>query len=263
MVTPSGDLVILAVQRQGEDLGPRESVLAEGDTLLLQGSWAALDERLDDPKLLVVDSPESVRRQAVPLGAGAKRAIAILAAMVILLATGAVPAAVAGLLAACALIVLRVLTVEQAQRGISWTTVVLVGGMISLSTAMVATGAAETLADRLVDVVGDAGPHALLLGLFILTAALGQLISNMATALIVIPIAISAAADMDVSAKPVLMAVTVSAAASFLTPVATPANLMVMGPGGYRFGDYWKLGLPMLVLFGVAAVLLVPVFWSF
>ena len=161
------------------------------------------------------------------------------------------------------MILLGVLTVEQAQRGISWTTVVLVGGMISLSTAMVSSGAAALLADRLVDVVGDAGPRALLLGLFVLTAVLGQLISNMATALIVIPIALSAAAEMDVSAKPVLMAVTVSAAASFLTPVATPANLMVMGPGGYRFGDYWKLGLPMLVLFGVVAVLLVPVFWAF
>ncbi len=85
---------------------------------------------------------------------------------------------------------LGVLTVEQAQRGISWTTVVLVGGMISLSTAMVSSGAAEQLADRLVDVVGDAGPYALLLGLFVLTAVLGQLISNMATALIVIPIAL-------------------------------------------------------------------------
>ena len=212
--------------------------------------------------MLVVDPPELVRR-AVPLGAGAKSALAVLAVMVVLLATGAVPAAVAGLLAACAMILLRVLTVEQAQRGISWTTVVLVGGMISLSTAMVASGAAEQLADRLVDIVGDAGPHALLLGLFLLTATLGQLISNMATALIVIPVALSAAAEMDVSAKPVLMAVTVSAAAAFLTPVATPANLMVMGPGGYRFGDYWKLGLPMLVLFGVVAVLLVPVFWSF
>ena len=131
-----------------------------------------------------------------------------------------------------------------------------------LSTAMVETGAAGQLADRLVDVVGDAGPHALLLGLFLLTAVLGQLISNMATALIVIPIALSAAADMDVSAKPVLMAVAVSAAAAFLTPVATPANLMVLGPGGYRFGDYWKLGLPLLALFGVVAVLLVPVIWS-
>src|SRR3954453_22986174 len=128
---------------------------------------------------------------------------------------------------------------------------------------MTESGAADKLAKGLVDVVGDAGPHVLLIGLFLLPAILGQLISNMATALIVIPIAITAAADMDVSAKPVLMAVTVSAAASFLTPVATPANLMVMGPGGYRFSDYWKLGLPLLLLFGVVAVLLVPAIWSF
>jgi di/tricarboxylate transporter len=99
-----------------------------------------------------------------------------------------------------------VLTVDQAYRGIAWTTVILVGGMIPLSTAMVATGAAEKLAERLIDVVGDAGPHALLLGLVLLTLALGQLISNMATALIVIPIAVSAAAELDVSAEPILWA---------------------------------------------------------
>jgi di/tricarboxylate transporter len=260
MVTESGDLVVLAVQRRGEELAG-ESELAEGDTLLLRGTWGALDRHLDDPDVLVVDEPELVRRQAVPLGRGWKRAIGVLAGMVILLATGAVPPAAAGLLAAVAMVLLGVLSVEQAYRGISWTTVVLVGGMISLSTAMTETGAAEKLADGLVRVVGDAGPHALLLGLFLLTAVLGQLISNMATALIVIPVALSAGSDMDVSAKPVLMAVAVSAAASFLTPVATPANLMVMGPGGYRFGDYWKLGLPLLVLFGIVAVLLVPVVW--
>jgi di/tricarboxylate transporter len=81
--------------------------------------------------------------------------------------------------------------------------------------------------------------------------------------LIVIPIALSAAAEMAVSPKPVLMTVTVAAAASFLTPVATPANLMVMGPGGYRFGDYAKLGLPLLLLYFLVATLLVPVFWQF
>ena len=238
-------------------------MLAAGDTLLLRGTWAALDENLDDPAVLVVDSPGLVRRQAVPLGPGAKRALVVLAAMVVVLAAGLLPAAVAGLLAAGAIVLLRVLTVDDCYRAISWTTVILVGGMIPLSTAMTQTGAAGKLADRLVSIVGDAGPHALLLGLFVLTVVLGQLISNMATALIVIPIAISAAGDMDVSAKPVLMCVTVAAAASFLTPVATPANLMVMGPGGYRFGDYWKLGLPLIVLFGAVAVLLVPVFWSF
>jgi di/tricarboxylate transporter len=263
MVTESGDLVVLAVQRNGEDVGPEDTTLAIGDTLLLQGTWDALDRNLVDPGVLVVDAPEHIRRQAVPLGPGAKRAIGVLAGMVVLLSTGLVPAAVAGLLAGCAMVLLRVLTVEQAYRGISWTTVVLVGGMISLSTSMVETGTAETLADGLVRIVGDAGPYVLLLGLFLLTATLGQLISNMATALIVIPIAISAVADMNVSAQPVLMAVAVSAVASFLTPVATPANLMVMEPGGYRFGDYWKLGLPLLVLFGAVAVLLVPNFWPF
>src|SRR4029077_6404029 len=102
----------------------------------------------------------------------------------------------------CAMVLLGVVTVEQAYRGISWTTVVLVGGMISLSTAMTETGAAKQLADTLVRVVGDSGGYALLAGIFVLTAVLGQLISNMATALIVIPVALSAASDMDVSAKP-------------------------------------------------------------
>ena len=153
--------------------------------------------------------------------------------------------------------------IEQAYRGISWTTVILIGGMLPLATAMTISGAAAKLADGLVDIVGDAGPRVLLLGLFVLTAVLGQLISNTPTALLVIPVSLSAASDLDVSAKPVLMCVGVAAAASFLAPVATPANLMVMGPGGYRFGDYWKLGLPLLVLFGLVAVLLVPVFWSF
>jgi di/tricarboxylate transporter len=92
---------------------------------------------------------------------------------------------------------------------------------------------------------------------------LGQLISNMATALIVLPIALETAKDLDVSARPVLMCITVAAAAALMTPVATPANLMVMEPGGYRFSGYWKLGLPLLALYGVVAVGLVPVFWRF
>ena len=199
----------------------------------------------------------------IAAGPGARRALLVLAAMVVLLATGALPPAVAGLLAAGALVVTGVLSIEQAYRGIGWTTVILVAGMIPLATAMTSTGAAQAPADGLVDVVGDAGPRALLLGLVLLVFVLGQLISNMATALIVIPIAVSAAAELDVSPKPLLVGVAVAAAAAFLTPVATPANLMVMGPGGYRFGDYWKLGLPLLALFGVVAVLLVPVFWSF
>lgn len=264
MVTESGDLVVLAVQRQGHDLGPRASRLAPGDVLLLQGTWERLGHHIDGGRDVVpVDSPEVVRRQALAMGPRSTVAVTILVAMVVLLATGVVAPVTAGLLAAGSMVLTRVLTVEQAYRGVSWTTVVLVASMIPLSTAMRETGAAAQIADRLVDVVGDAGPYALLLGLFVLTAVLGQLISNMATVLVVLPVALSAATELDVSARPVLMTVTVAAAAALMTPVATPANLMVMGPGDYRFTDYWKLGLPLLVLYGVVAVLWVPVIWRF
>jgi di/tricarboxylate transporter len=263
MVTPSGDLIVLAIQRRGENEGPNETVLAVGDTLLLQGTWKALDKHLADPDVLVVDSPDLVRRQAVPMGAGAKQAIAVLVVMVLLLATGAVPAVIAGLVAACAMVLLRALTVEQAYRAINWTTVILVGAMTPLSTAMSKTGAADRMAEVLVGVVGNAGPYALLAGLFALTAILGQLISNTATALIIIPIAVAAAGETGISPRPVLMSVAVAAAAAFLTPVATPVNLIVMGPGGYKFGDYWKLGLPLLMWFFFVSVFFVPLFWSF
>ena len=264
MVTDSGDLVILAVQRKGEDIGPEPVKLAVGDTLLVQGQWIDLDRHVpSDPAVLVVDEPQRVRRQAVPLGPGSKAAVAIVAGMVAALATGVVPAVVAGLTAAGAMILFRVIDVDQAYRGISWTTIVLVGAMMPLSTAMTKTGAADRIATGLVDLIGDRGPYALLFGLFVLTAVMGQLISNMATALIVIPIGVSAAVELGVSPRPVLMSITVAAAAALLTPVATPANLMVMGPGGYRFGDYWKLGLPLLCLYLAVSVGLVPLIWSF
>ncbi len=260
MITPSGDLVVLAVQRRGEDLPPHEPVAA-GDTLLLQGTWKALDTHLADPDVVVVDSPEMVRRQAVSLGAGSTVAIVVLLGMVAALATGALPPVIAGLLAACALVLLGVVTVEQAYRSINWTTVILVGAMTPLSTAMTQTGAAQLLADRLIGVVGAAGPYALLAGLFLLTAVLGQLISNMATALIIIPIAVAAARELGISPRAVLMSVNIAAAAAFLTPVATPVNLMVMAPAGYQFGDYWKLGSLCMAWFFLVAVFLVPVFW--
>ena len=263
MVTDSGDLIILAVQRRGEDQGPNETTVAVGDSLLLQGTWKALDEHLGDPDVLVVDSPELVRRQAVPMGAGAKQSIVILLGMVVLLATGAVPSVIAGLLAACLMVLVRVLTVDQAYRAINWTTVILVGAMLPLSTAMVKSGAAAKLADGLVQMTQDAGPYALVAGLFLLTAILGQLISNTATAILVFPIAVAAAKEMGISPQGVLMSVNVAAAAALLTPVATPTNLMVMGPGGYKFGDYAKLGFPLLVWFFIVATFIVPIFWRF
>jgi len=183
--------------------------------------------------------------------------------MVILLATGIVPPAVAGMLAACAVVVLGLISVDGAYRAINWTTVLLVGAMMPLSAAMTQSGAAARLAEQLVAAVGDAGPYALVAGLFGLTAVLGQLISNTATALIVIPIAAAAAGELGLSVRSVLMSIAVAQAAAFLTPIATPVNLIVMGPGAYRFGDYWKLGLVVMVWYFAVATFLVPVIWPF
>jgi di/tricarboxylate transporter len=263
MITESGDLVVLAVQRAGETIDGHEIVLEPGDTLLVQGRWDKLDVNLAEPGILVVDEPDQLRRQAAPLGARSWIALGVLAGMVVLLATGVVPAAVAGLLAAAAMVLSRVVTVERAHRSISWTTLLLVGGMIPMSTAITKTGAATMIADGLVSAVGAAGPLVVLLALCLVALVFGQLISNTATALIIAPIAVSVAAEMHVSALPFLMAVAVVSAAAFLTPVATPANFMVKGPAGLRFGDYWRYGSTLVVLFLAVAVLLVPLIWRF
>jgi di/tricarboxylate transporter len=262
-VVLGGNVIILAIDRQGKDQGPGTTVLQAGDTLLVEGNWETLTEAAGTRDVLLVDCPDQVRRQAVPLGRGSMAAIVVLAAMVVLLAAAIVPAVVAALLAASAMILFRVVSAQQAYRGISWTTVLLVAGMIPMSTAITKSGAGAMIAEILVSAVGGAGPLALLAALSVLAIVFGQLISNTATALVVIPIAVSAAAQLGVSARPVLMSVCVAAGAAFLTPVATPANMMVMGPGGYRFGDYWRLGLVLVLLFFIVSVGLVPLVWRF
>lgn len=270
MTTRDENLVILAVRRGAED-GPNASrgtgvagslTLQAGDAVLVQGPWAALARYSQSPDVIAVTPPQSLQR-AVPLGRGAKRSLVILALMVVLLATGLVPPAVAGLLAAGALVLTRALTIPQTYRSISWTTVILIAGMVPLSSAFITTGAAGRVADVVLAVIGSGSPHVALLVLCALTMVLGQFISNVATVLIVTPIAIAIAGSLDLSVQPFMMALTVAGAAAFLTPVATPVNLMVLQPGGYRFGDYWKLGLPLMLVFLAVAVGYVPLVWPF
>ena len=256
------DLVILAVQRLGRDLGDEPVEVAEGDALLLHGRWSELDQLSRDRDVLLVDSPELVRRQAVPWGAKATRAVLVLAALVGMLASGQVPPAIAGLTAAVAMVLLRVVTATQAYRAVSWQTVVLVGGLIPLSTAISSSGAADQVASLLIDAVGTGRPYLLLAGIFLLTATLGQVVSNTATVLVVVPIAVAAAEATGASAKPVLMVVAIAGCAALLTPIATPGNMMIMTPAGYRFGDYWKLGLPVMVWWFLVAIVVVPLGWG-
>ncbi len=154
LVTESGRLVVRAVRHKGEGVATEPHPLHVGDAILFEGARQHLTEAAQDPNILVVDDPEDVRRQTVPLGVGARRTLVILAAMILLLATNVVPAAIAGLLAALAVVLTRVLTVPRVYKGIGWTTVILVGGLMSLSVAMVKSGAAGQLADAFVTLVG-------------------------------------------------------------------------------------------------------------
>ncbi|WP_244303287.1 SLC13 family permease [Leucobacter coleopterorum] len=210
-----------------------------------------------------MDAPPVVRRQTVALGPRSTIAIVVLAVMLVLLATGIVQPAIAALGAAAAMVLFRTLSVQQAHRSISITTLLVVAGMIPLSTAIQVSGAADLISNALLSALGGGNPQLLLLGLVVVVAVLGQFISNMATVLIVAPIATTIAEVAHISPLPLLMGIAVAGAAAFLTPVATPANTMILGPGAYRFGDYWKLGLPLIILFVAVATLLVPIIWPF
>ncbi|UZN03798.1 SLC13 family permease [Cellulomonas sp. S1-8] len=255
-------VTVLGIRRRGKDKGAQKVTLAEGDSLLVHGPWPAVEAFSDNQDVLVVDSPELVRRQTVALGPTARRALAVVALTVVLLATGVVPPAIAGLIGAGAMVICGVVTGPQAYRAISWQTVVLIGGLIPLSVAIATSGAADLIAGWLGGMVGGGGERVLLATIFLLTLLLGQVVSNTATVLIVLPIAVAMADDAGVPLAPVLMLVAVAGAASFLTPIATPANLIVTGPGDYKFSDFWKLGLATTVAWFVVSIALIPVIWS-
>ena len=269
MTLEDDDLMIIALRRGGapspspEAPSPASSiVLHAGDAVLVHGPWDALHRYTESPDVVPVEPSRNLQR-SVPLGRGWRRCLGVLIGTIVLLATGLVPPVIAGLLAAAALVVLGVVTVPQGFRAISWDTVVLIAGLIPLSNAFVSSGAAEQIATLVDRLTGGGSPRFALLAICVLTLILGQVISNVATVLVMAPVAVSFAQTLDVSVMPFMMALTVVGAAAFLTPIATPANLMVMQPGGYRFGDYWRLGLPLALIFLAAGVFYVPLIWPF
>lgn len=262
MVRPDDDLLVLSIRRRNKDVETRVD-LAEGDTLLVQGRWPAIESLDDSHEVLVVGSSEQLRRQTAGLARTAPRAAVIMVGTIALLASGVVPPVVAALLGAVAMVGTGVLRSEQAYRAISWSTLVLIAALMPMSSAIADSGGAELIARPIVALAEGRSPYLLLAALFVLTAVLGQFISNAATVLIVIPVALAAAAQVHVDPRPVLMLVCVAGAASLLTPIATPANMIVMGPGGYRFGDYWRLGAVLMAAWLVVAVFVIPVFWPF
>jgi di/tricarboxylate transporter len=197
--------------------------------------------------------------EVAPQRRKASLALLILTAMLVLMVFNLVPSVTAVLLAALAMVVSGCISMNNAYHSLNAQSLVLIAGMLPMATALEKTGGVTLIADGLITGLGDSGPFALMAGLFILTSVFSQFISNTATTVLVAPIAVAAAAGLDVSPYPILMTVAIAASTAFATPVASPVNTLVLGPGGYRFNDFVKVGVPLQVLAMIVTLLLVPV----
>ena len=254
-------LSVLAIWREGQAYRSnlRDMTLRFGDALLLYGSRENFNMLGKEPDFVVLteEAQEAPRRD--------KTLLSVLVMVVVLLPVilGWVNIAIAAVVGVVLMILTGCLTVEEAHRSIEWKAIFLIAGMLPLGIALQKTGAANFLAQEMVNLVGGWGPIAILAGLFILAALASQVMPNPAVAVLLAPIALNTASDLGISPFPLLMAVAVSASAAFLSPVGHSANIMVMGPGGYRFSDYIKVGLPLTLVVLVVVVLVMPIFWPF
>jgi di/tricarboxylate transporter len=197
----------------------------------------------------------TIRSRKAPLAAG------LVLVMLVPVILGWLPITASALLAGILMVLTGCLTMDEAYQSIEWKAVFLVAGTLPLGIAMEKTGTAQYLADLMINLVGGLGPMALLAGFYVLTNLLTQFMSNAASSVLIAPIAIEAANRVGGDPRALLMAVAVAASAGFLTPVAHQSNVMVMGPGGYRFSDYLKVGLPLNVLLFVVVMLVLPLVW--
>jgi di/tricarboxylate transporter len=253
--------VVLAIQRRGKILRDRlEDIhLDDGDTLLLQCKDDAVN-RIKKTNDLIVTSEQTelhVRKDRVFI------ALAVVILVVGLAAFKVFPILVAAIIGAVGMVLGRCLTVEEAYKAIDWKVIFLLGGILPLGLALEQTGTAAWLTNGIMRPLLALGPLAVLGALYLITAVLTETMSNNAAAVLLVPIAISVAASLGVSAKPFLMAITFAASTSFATPVGYQTNTMIYAPGGYQFFDYARIGGPLNILFWGATVLLAPVLWPF
>ncbi|HHJ16849.1 MAG TPA: TRAP transporter large permease subunit [Gammaproteobacteria bacterium] len=254
------DLTVLGVLRMGKPLeGEFARIpLAFGDSLLVAGGWkdiSRIQEGHDD--FLVLSLPREMDEIA-PNRGKARHALLILAVMLLLMTFNLVPGVTAVLLAALAMVVTGCVSMNNAYHSLNAQSLVLIAGMLPMATALEKTGGIDLVAGGLVSGLGDFGPFALMAGLFVLTSVFSQFISNTATTVLVAPVAVAAAAELGVSPYPILMTVAIAASTAFATPVASPVNTLVLGPGGYRFNDFVKVGVPLQVLAMAVTLLAVP-----
>ena len=254
-------LGILAPGGKG-DVNIREHKLEFGDTLLVQGRWEDIGLMRDDRRdFVVLGQPETTLRN--PDRKKAMVALGILAVMIVLMITNWIPLLAVALSAALAMVLTKCMTMDDAYNAIDWKSIVLIAGMIPMSIALEQVGLIDLAANSLTTYFGPYGPHAVMVGLFLLTSVFTQFISNTATTVVVAPVALTAAASLGIEPYAFLMAVAIAASMAFATPVASPSNTLVMGAGNYRFGDYMKVGTPLIFITLVATVIVVPLLFPF
>ena len=258
------NLEVVGLRRGGEAVVDfPDQRLAVADSLLVTGPWKSIQRLGELQHEVVLMEVPSERADIVPSYRKMPIALAILATMVGLTIFDVVPLVAAVLVAALAAVFTRCLTMEDAYRAIPWGSIVLIAGMLPLADALNATGGTQMIVDALMAAVGEASPYLMLTVIFWLTALLGLVLSNTASAVLVAPIAIYAAAALGVSPYAFGVAVLIAASAAYSTPVSTPVVTLVVEPGRYRFGDFLKIGVPLLFLTYLTTLLLAPVFFPF
>ncbi len=250
---------LAGIWREGETVGTElaDERLQIGDALLLLGPHDRLQLLSAESDFLILtplgQEPPDTRR--APLAA------AIMLGVVLTVMLGYAPIAVAAVIGGTVMVLTRCLDMEQAYRAIDWRSIFLIAGMLPLGTAMQDSGAATYLANQVMAFLGDAGPWPVIMGLYILTAMATMIIPTAALVVLMSPIVLSAMSDMGLQPETAMMAVAMAASASFTSPISHPANILVMGPGGYRFVDYLKVGVPLTIVVFIAVMILLPIIW--
>jgi di/tricarboxylate transporter len=250
---------LAGIWREGEMVGTdiADERLQIGDALLLLGPRERLQLLSTDSDFLILtplgQKPPDTRR--APLAAF------IMLAVVVSVMMGKAPISVAAVVGGSIMVLTGCLNMEQAYRAIDWRAIFLIAGMLPLGTAMADSGAATYLAGQVMTLLGDAGPWPVIMGLYVLTAMATMIIPTAALVVLMAPIVLSAMGDMGLRPETAMMAVAMAASASFTSPISHPANILVMGPGGYRFIDYLKVGVPLTIVVFITVMVLLPILW--
>lgn len=252
-------LTVLAIQHRGKS---RVSNLADiplafGDALLIQGPSDRVAHLRRDEEFLILETPpmETKRTKKAPL------AVLILVGVLLVVSFRILHVSTAMLIGSILMILTGVLNMDEAYQSIEWKSVFLIAGMLPMGIAMQNSGTALYLAQQIVELVGNWGSVAVLMGIFLMTALITEVMSNAAATVLVVPIAIDAARSMDANPQTFVMAVVIAAATSFLMPIGHQANVLVFGPGGYKFGDYTKVGVWLNIIVFIVVAIFLPLIW--